>query len=865
MEFILNGIKKTFEGNPELSLLRYLRDYEGITSPKDGCSPQAACGCCVVALNQRAVLSCVIPMSKVEGGEVVSIEGMGEYKQRVFANAFVAKGGVQCGFCIPGMVMQAKVLIDKNPDPSRQEVAKALTQNLCRCTGYKKIEEAILTAAEAIREDKEVPLPEYTGKIGDRYPKYQADKLVLGQRPYVADMKIDGVLYGALKLSDHPRAKILSIDTSEAEHLPGIIRVFTAKDIPSDRYVGLIISDWPLMIEAGEETRYVGDVLAGVVAHSEEIARQAVELIKVEYEVLKPIIDPYDAIEKNSPKIHPKGNLLSETRIKRGDVVKSLHDADFITEGTYQTQMIEHGFMEPECCIARPWRDGVEVFSQGQGVYEDQKQIARILNLPLEKVKVILVPNGGGFGGKEDLSIQGHTALFSYLLRRPVKITLTRDESILMHPKRHPIEMKYTVGCTKEGKLTALTADIIGDTGAYASVGMKVLERAAGHATGAYHIPNVDIISRAVYTNNIPCGAMRGFGVNQVTFAIESCIDELCEKGGFDRWQFRFENALKDGDMTSTGQIIKGGCGVQNTLLAVKDYFKNAKYAGIACGIKNTGIGNGMPDEGKVKIEIESPSKIIIHHGWTDMGQGVDTMAVQFFCNETGFDPAIVEVRVETTAGAEAGMTTASRATSIIGNSIINACKKLKNDLKSKTLEELVGNIYEGEWICDWTTKPGTNGNEIVTHYSYSYATQVVVLDDDGQVDTVYAAHDAGKIINPTLFEGQIEGSVHMGLGYALTEDLVLENGVPKSTRLRKCGILRAKETPNIVVIGVEVPDPHGPYGAKGVGEIGLVPTAAAVANALYQFDGVQRYKLPVGMEKRRKISSSEEKEKIKV
>ena len=865
MAFTLNGIKKNFEGNPELSLLKYLRECEGITSPKDGCSPQAACGCCVVELNQRAVLSCVIPMSKVEDGEVVTIEGMGEYKQRVFANAFVSKGGVQCGFCIPGMVMQAKVLIDKNSDPSRQEISKALTQNLCRCTGYKKIEDSILTAAEAIRKNKEVPLPESNGKIGGRHPKYQADKLVLGQRPYVADMKIKGVLYGALKLSDHPRAKILSIDTREAEQIPGVIRVFTAKDIPGERHVGLIIHDWPLMIEEGEETRYVGDVLAGVVAHSEEIARQAVELIKVDYEVLEPLTDPYSALEKDCHMIHPKGNLLSETNINRGDVVKSLQDADFITEGTYQTQMIEHGFMEPECCIAQPWRDGVEVFSQGQGVYEDQKQIARILNLPLEKVKVGLVPNGGGFGGKEDLSIQGHTALFSYLLRKQVKITLTRDESILMHPKRHPIEMKYSVGCTKNGKLTALKADMIGDTGAYASVGMKVLERAAGHATGAYHIPNVDILSRAVYTNNIPCGAMRGFGVNQVTFAIESCIDELCERGGFDRWQFRFDNALKDGDMTSTGQIIKGGCGVQNTLLAVKRYFKNAKYAGIACGIKNTGIGNGMPDDGKVKIEIVSPSKVIIHHGWTDMGQGVDTMAVQFFCNETGLDPALIEVRVDTTAGAEAGMTTASRATSIIGNSIMDACKKLKKDLKGKTLEELAGKVYEGEWICDWTTKPGTNGNEIITHYSYSYATQVVVLDDDGNVDTVYAAHDAGKIINPTLFEGQIEGSVHMGLGYALTEDLVLENGIPKSTRLRKCGILRAKETPNIVVIGVEVPDPHGPYGAKGVGEIGLVPTAAAVANALYQYDGIRRYKLPVGMGKSRRISSLGEKEEINI
>ncbi|GBD86140.1 putative xanthine dehydrogenase subunit D [bacterium BMS3Abin03] len=375
---------------------------------------------------------------------------------------------------------------------------------------------------------------------------------------------------------------------------------------------------------------------------------------------------------------------------------------------------------------------------------------------------------------------------------------------------------------------------------------MKVLERAAGHATGPYHIPNVDIISRAVYTNNLPCGAMRGFGVNQVTFAVESCIDELCEKGGFDRWQFRYSNALVEGGVTATGQVIHKGSGVRQTLLALKDVFKNAKYAGIACGIKNTGIGNGMPDEGKVKIEIVSPEKVIVHHGWTEMGQGVSTMAVQFLCEETGIAPNIVEVRVDTSKDAPAGMTTASRATSIIGNSIANAAKNLKEDLKTKSLDELTGNVYEGKWVCDWTTKPGADVDEIITHYSYSYATQVVVLNEDGEIEKVYAAHDAGKIINPSLFEGQIEGSIHMGLGYALTEELELANGVPKSTRLRKMGILRAKETPEMEVIGIEVPDPHGPYGVKGVGEIGLVPTAAAVANAFYQYDGTRYYKLPI-------------------
>ena len=668
MEFILNNISKSYNGDSELTLLTYLREIEGIISPKDGCAPQAACGTCTVELNGKAVLSCVFPMSKVENGVVVTTEGLGEYKQSVMTNAFVEKSGVQCGFCIPGIVMQANVLIKNNPEPSRDEIAKALTPNLCRCTGYKKIIDAIEYAAEAIREKREIPKPKSDGKIGKKHPKYDADKLVLGQFPYVADMKFSDMLHGALKLSDHPRAKVISVNIDKAKDHPGVIKVFTSKDIPGNRFTGLIIPDWPLMIEEGEETRYVGDVLAGVVATDVQTARNAVKLIDVKYKILPPLSDPELALNENSPKIHPKGNLLSETVINRGDVEYALKNAAYISEGTYYTQCIEHGYMEPECSIAKPGADGVEVYSQGQGIYEDRKQIAELLGLPEKNVRVIFVPNGGGFGGKEDLSVQGHAAMYAYLLKKPVKVLLTRDESILMHPKRHPMRMKYTLGCNKEGKLTVIKADILGDTGAYASVGMKVLERAAGHAAGPYHIPNVGIVSKAVYTNNLPCGAMRGFGVNQVAFAIEGCIDDLCEQGGFDRWQFRYDNALTEGAMTATGQIVNRGAGVRETLLGVKDIFHNAKYAGIACGMKNTGIGNGIQEEGRVKIEILSPSKIILHHGWTDMGQGVDTMAVQFLCHETGIDPAIVEIKVDTKEEASAGMTTASRATSIIGN-----------------------------------------------------------------------------------------------------------------------------------------------------------------------------------------------------
>ncbi len=846
MKFNLNGIEKEYNGDENLSLLKYLRNIEGITSPKDGCSPQASCGACTVELNGKAVLSCVTPMKKVENGNILTIEGIGNYKQETFANAFVEKGGTQCGFCTPGIVMQSKVLLDNNPNPSTNEIRKALTPNLCRCTGYTKIIDSIQYVAGAFRENKEIPKPKQIGKVGKRQPKYDADKLTLGKAIFVDDMKFDGMLYAALKYSDYPRAIVKDIDFTNALNHNGVIKILTAKDIPGERNTGLIVNDWPMFIDIGEETRYVGDAIAIVIAETQEIAREAAKLISVDYEILESLTDMENALLPDAPKIHNNGNLLYETIIDRGDLTEARRNSDFISSGIYHTQMIEHAYMEPEAAIALAENDGITVYSQGQGVYEDRKQIAKVLNLPEEKVRVVLVPNCGGFGGKEDLSVQHHAALCSHIIQKPVKITLTRDESILMSPKRHPLRMKYEVGCNKEGKLTFLEADILGDTGAYASVGMKVLERAAGHSTGAYTIPNVKVKSKAVYTNNLPCGAMRGFGVNQVTFAIESCIDDLCEKGGFDRWQFRYDNAIKNGDETSTGQIIHQGAGVRETLIAVKDIFKDAKYAGIACGIKNTGIGNGMPDDGIVKIEIVSKDKVVLNHGWTEMGQGVNTMAVQFLTDETGIDPNIIEVKVDTSKEARSGMTTASRATSIIGNSIRETCKKLKEDLRTNTLEQLSGKTYTGQWICDWTTKPGADVKEVITHYSYSYATQVVLLNDNGEIEKVVAAHDAGKIINPTLFEGQIEGSVHMGLGYAISENVELENGVPKSTRLRKLGVLRAKETPDIEVIGVEVSDPNGPHGAKGVGEIGLVPTAAAVANAFYQYDKHRYYKLPI-------------------
>ena len=847
IKFVLNGKEKEYSGNPGQSLLTWLRKTEKISSVKDGCSGQGVCGACTVQINGKARLSCTTKMGNLENADIVTLEGLKENIKDALSKAFVKKGAVQCGFCSPGMIMRAKSLYDRNTTPERTEIIKAISPNICRCTGYVKIADAIEYAFENLRNNSSINLTPESEGIGSRLPKYRALETALGKRPFTDDMFFEEMAYGALKFSGIPKAKILKIDTSKAEKLKGVIKIITAKDIPGERFIGLITKDWPVMIDIGETTHFIGDVLAGVVAETEETAREAVELIKVEAEETEPVTEMLEAIKPESPRVHSdRANVIENCVIKTGNPDSAIKEAKYVAQGIYETQRIEHAFLETETAIALPDGDGIKLYSQGQGVYVDRTQVASILGLPEEKVKVIQVQNGGGFGGKEDLTVQGYASLFAFLTKRPVKVHFTRDESVMFHPKRHPVWMDMTLACDKNGKFTALKLKAVGDTGAYASVGTKVMERVVGHATGAYSIPEVDISALTVYTNNIPSGAMRGFGVPQVVFAIESLIDRICKKANFDRWEIRFKNALENGSKTATGQVLEKGVGLKKTMLAVKDVFLKSKFAGIACGLKNTGIGNGMVDDSYVKIIIESPEKVIIHHGWTEMGQGVHNMAMQSLHEETGINTDIMEVRVETEAGLPTGMTTSSRATAMVGNAVINAANAIREDLRTHSLKDLTGRVYKGHFICDWTTKPGEETDKPVTHFSYGYATQVVILDDDGNISKVVAAHDGGKVMNAMLFEGQIEGAVHMGLGYALTEDLPMKNGRLISTKFKDIGILRAKEMPEIEVIPVEEEDPVGPYGAKGIGEIGLVPTAAAVASAFYRFDGKVRYKLPM-------------------
>ena len=554
--------------------------------------------------------------------------------------------------------------------------------------------------------------------------------------------------------------------------------------------------------------------------------------------------------------------------VRRGDADEAIATAAHVATETFRTAAIEHAFLEPESCLVVPRQpadgtvdgntdgpaDGDEarlhVYSQGQGAWEDRRQVASFLGLPDRAVRVTQVSTGGAFGGKEDLNVQGQAALLALRTGRPVLLALTRRESLRFHVKRHPFWMTYTVACDEVGHLVAVRARMVGDNGAYASVGGKVLERAAGHACGAYRVPNVDVEARAVYTNNPPSGAMRGFGVSQANFAIESMIDVLAERVGIDGWEMRWRNALETGDRFGTGQRLGPGVGLRKTLLAVRDAYRSARYAGIACAAKNTGIGNGLHERGRAVLRPEADGTLTLYHSWTEMGQGCHTVFRQIAASELGIDPDRIRVEVDTERELDTGETTASRATMLGGRAVIEAAHRVREALAGRppdrdSVGRLAGREFGGEVVEDQTTSLDAPG-EPVTHFGYGWASQVVILDDEGRIGRVVAAHDVGRVLNPTILEGQVEGGVHMGLGQALSEEWVVEGGVPVTDTLKSLGIIPAAGMPPVECIFIEEPQPEGPYGAKGVGEAVLVPTAAAVAGALYAFDGIRRTSLPM-------------------
>lgn len=875
----ING--REIQADPERKLMDVLRNDLGLKSVKDGCS-EGACGTCTVLIDGKATKSCVQKMGRLEGKHILTVEGLSQREKDVYVQAFGEAGAVQCGFCIPGMVICAKGLLDVNPDPSRAEVAYAIRNNYCRCTGYKKIIDAILLAGKLLREDS--PLEEVHGrvKVGSQIPRVDVKEKVLGTGRYADDLdKVDfpEMIYGSAVRSKYPRAIVKAIHTEKAKALPGVVCVLTAEDIPGKNKVGHLKQDWDTMIAVGDTTRYLGDAICLVAAETKEILEQAKALVEVEYEELKPVTCPAEALAEGAPVLHDGGNILSHEHLVRGNADEVIAKSKYKVTKHYETPWTEHAFLEPECAVAMPFDDGVLVYSSDQGTYDTRHETSILLGLPPEKVIVENMLVGGGFGGKEDVTVQHQAALIAYITKRAVKVKLSRKESILVHPKRHPMSIDMTTACDENGYLTAMKAVVVSDTGAYASLGGPVLQRACTHAAGPYNYQVIDIDGTAVYTNNPPAGAFRGFGVTQTCFATEMNLNLLAEMVGIDPWQFRYQNAIRPGQVLPNGQIADPATGFAETLEAVKDIYYKEKYVGIGCAMKNAGVGVGIPDTGRVRLIVED-GKVHIHAGASCIGQGIGTVLVQMVSEAAGLDmDSLVYHRPNTSMAPDSGTTSGSRQTLVTGEAGRRAAKELRKALfeakgreyKAETFpsgylsnvevdqedEEtasvffspedvalLNGREFYGEYLAK-TDRMGADVANPVSHVAYGYATQVCILNEDGTVKKMIGCHDVGKIVNPKSAEGQVEGGIVMGCGYALTEQYPLENCVP-TAKYGTLGLFRADKAPEVETILIEKPGVDVAFGAIGIGEITSIPTAPAVAGAYYQWSGKFETALPL-------------------
>lgn len=844
-EFTING--KLYSTDVKKNLLTYLREDLKLTGTKNGCG-EGACGACTIILDGKTMRACVLTTERINGKTLTTIEGLSEREKDVYAYAYTRAGAVQCGFCIPGMVMSTKALLDKNNQPTLEEVKNALKGNICRCTGYVKIFDAVMLAARIFRDDEEIPKVECKGLVGENMDRLDAKEKTLGTGKYTDDVAVDNMVYGSCVRTPAPRALIKKINVEKALELPGVIDVITAKTMELN-LLGHLVKDWPAFIGEGETSRYVGDALALVVAKTEEIVEAAKKLVEIEYEKLEPIRNPVESMAEGAPQIHEKGNLLFKQELRRGNPDEKIANSRYVVKEHFSVPFTDHAFMEPECAIAMPnpeEEDGIFMYTGSQNIYDEQREIAVMLSIPPEKLRIKSMLVGGGFGGKEDMSVQHHAALAAYITKRPVKVRFTRQESINIHTKRHAMEMDFTVGCDENGILQGLKADIISDTGAYASLGGPVLQRACTHASGPYNFQDVEIIGKAYYTNNPPAGAYRGFGVTQSLFAMESCMNKLADMVGISHWEMRYRNALKPGDVMPNGQIADPSTALIETLEAVKDEYEKAEFAGIACGIKNSGLGVGVPDTGRCKASVEN-GKVHVRTAAACIGQGLATVMLQIAAETLKLSPDMIVMESPDTARTpNSGTTTASRQTLVTGEAVRRVTQLIKDELdKGKTVEELEGQEFYAEYLAK-TDPIGTDVPNPVSHVGYGYATQVVILDEEGKLKKVIAAHDVGTPINPLNVEGQIEGGVVMSLGYALTEDFPLEDSVPK-VKYGTLGLFKSNQIPEIKSIIVRKKDRNAmAYGAKGIGEIASIPTAPAVQDAYHAFDKKFRTKLPL-------------------
>jgi len=901
VRFVVNHQPVVANVPPDQKLMDYLRENLGLVSVKNGCST-GHCGTCTVIINGKAERSCLVLMKRINGCEVETIENLTPADGlHPLQYSFISENAVQCGFCTPGMLLASKALLDQNPHPTEEDVRYALKDNICRCTGYASIIRAVQNASHLIQQGiQSVPIEKIyqsaspSGLMGAENPDKHAIDGVTGRIMYSADKKPDNLLYGKIKYADIPSARIININAEEALQISGVRLVLTGKDVEGTNLVGILRRDQPAI--ARDFVRSVGDIIAVVFADTEAIAEQAVAALHVEYEPLPGIFSIQEAMQPNAPRIHPSGNICHKSFLKRGDVEAVFESAPIIAEGRFSTPFVDHAFLEPESGIAYPDHEGNIILELGtQCPFDDRDQIASALGLPLEKVRVRQAPMGGAFGGKEDISLQVVLVLGAIKAKCPVKITLTRKESFHAHPKRHAAWMNYKLAADQDGRFLAIQADMSVDTGAYASLGPDIIENMLTFGAGPYFIPHVDLQVTAWHTNNIQAGAMRGFGVPQVAFAVEQLVDEVARKLQLDPFDIRIQNALDVGLALPTDHILEHSIGIKATLKEARKAYqavqlpKNGRKigVGVASSLKNIGFGHGATETAGAFAELLEDGSFRVHVGMTDFGQGAFSAMAHLAAHELGVSYQQVKVvYADTSVSPETGPTTASRQTYLSGNAVVLAARELKRKILEQVSEEInispenldiyqglvvlptgeelklsslgvhlsADGFYRAPKTVPFTEQvsPGVPDriNSRPTHFTYGYGTHVAIVEVDEKtgktkVHTIIAAHDVGKAINPKIIRGQIEGGAVMGMGYALSEEFIMEGGLIKTDTLRKCSIPSIDESPNIIPIIVEDPDPNGPFGAKGMAEVSILPTAAAVVNAIYDAVGVRIYDLP--------------------
>lgn len=921
--FVLNGESINIDSKPGEMLSELLRERLNLTGTKIGCN-EAECGACTVIVDGDPILSCTYPTERVAGKDVLTIEGLASYDARKYGlseeefalhplqEAFIKYGAVQCGFCIPGQILTAYSLLEKNIIPTSTDIREVMKHTLCRCAGYPSIERAILAAGDSISDGKPIPGPENPKEtnehhiIGKYHSRPDGFEKVTGEALFTDDLKFENMLYARVKRAMIPHGLLIGLDILAASNMPGVIAVLTADDIPGEQNHGIVIQDWPSIVAIGQRVRYVGDAVAIVAAETAEIAARAIKLIKAEYDLKEVVSNPVMARDPKSPKLHPNGNLLKHIKVRKGNVKDGFADADIILEHIFHTQTMDHAFLEPECSIAVPSGDGkIEIYVGSQIPYADRNQVARALGLQEDRVRVIGQLMGGGFGGKEDIAGQIHAALLANATGRPVKLLFDRRESLIVHPKRHATQIKVKVGARNDGTLTAVETELFGDTGAYASLGEKVMTRATTHSSGPYTIPHVKADCFAMYTNNPPAGAFRGFGALQGQFAIENMMDRLAEVLELNSVDLRRRNALKVGDLTNTNQYLKESVGLIEcidkvnseleiiaqqsgylspfTPLLDQNHPHLVRSWGFAAAYKNTGLGGGAPDKAGAVVELFPDGNFQVRTSSAELGQGLVSVLQLIVAEVFSQDPIGIDVLLmDTELTPDGGPTTASRQTYVTGNAAYHAAMTLRQAITATLAERFnhppteiwfkEGLVHIGDqkiqlgtvvkfmksegrdslvfyeyWAPE--TRPLGEGGDM--HFAYSFAAQAVEVEvntSTGEVRVlkVIAANDVGKVLNPLGLQGQVEGGVMMGIGHALIEDFIIEDGIPFTDRMARYRIPNITQAPEITSISVEHPTAEGPYGAKGVGEIVSIPTIPAIANGIYNAVGIRIDSLPI-------------------